>query len=68
VTDLGILEPDEAGELVLAAVHPGIDPEQARAQTGWELHIAPALRTTVEVTPGELSLLRQLDPQRIYLN
>ena len=68
VTDLGILEPDEAGELVLGAVHPGIDPEQARAQTGWELRIAPALRTTVEVTPDELSLLRQLDPQRIYLN
>ena len=68
VTDLGILEPDEAGELVLAAVHPGIDPEQARAQTGWELRVAPGLRTTVEVTPVELSLLRQLDPQRIYLN
>ena len=68
VTDLGILEPDEAGELVLGAVHPGIDPEQARAQTGWELRVARGLRTTVEVTPDELSLLRQLDPQRIYLN
>jgi glutaconate CoA-transferase subunit B len=68
VTDLGILEPDESGELVLAAVHPGIDPAQARAQTGWELRILPSLRTTEAVTSDELSLLRQLDPQRIYLN
>jgi len=68
VTDLGILEPDETGELVLAAIHPGVDPELARTQTGWELQVQPALRTTAAVTAEELSLLRQLDPQRIYLN
>ena len=68
VTDLGILEPDESGELVLAAVHPGVDPAQAVAQTGWELRTAAAIRTTEAVTPGELTLLRELDPQRIYLN
>jgi glutaconate CoA-transferase subunit B len=68
VTNLGILEPDEAGELVLAAVHPGVDPEQARAQTGWNLRVLPDLRATDPVTRDELSLLRQLDPQRIYLS
>jgi len=68
VTDLGILEPDEAGELVLAAVHPGVDPEQARAQTGWDLQLAPTLQTTEPPTESELSWLRQLDPQGIYLD
>jgi glutaconate CoA-transferase subunit B len=68
VTDLGILEPNEAGELVLAAVHPGVDPEQARAQTGWDLQLAPTLRTTEPPTESALSWLRQLDPQRIYLD
>jgi glutaconate CoA-transferase subunit B len=68
VTDMGILEPDETGELVLAAVHPGVDPEQARAETGWDLRFASSLRMTEAPTPGELSLLRALDPQRIYLD
>jgi glutaconate CoA-transferase subunit B len=68
VTDLGILEPDESGELVLAAIHPGADPRQAHAQTGWPLRERAQLRTTEPVTAAELALLRQLDPQRIYLN
>ena len=68
VTDLGILEPDEAGELVLTAIHPGVDPQQAHAQTGWDLKLAPSLRTTEPPSESELSLLRQLDPQRIYLD
>ena len=37
VTDLGILEPDESGELVLTALHPGATIEQAKANTGWDL-------------------------------
>jgi len=68
VTDLGLLEPDENGELVLAAVHPGVDPEQARANTGWELRLAPDLRTTQAPTWEELHILRAFDPDQIYLN
>ncbi len=68
VTDLGMLEPNEEGELVLAAVHPGVDPDQARRQTGWDLRVASPLRTTEPLSDNELALLRQLDPQRIYLD
>src|SRR5512141_3425481 len=46
VTDLGILEPDENGELVLAALHPGASTDQARANTGWPLKVMAKLRTT----------------------
>jgi len=67
VTDLGILEPDESGELVLAAVHPGVRPERAQENTGWTLKVSPQLRTTDPVTAEELRILRKLDPQRIYL-
>jgi len=68
VTDLGILEPDADGELVLVALHPGATLEQARANTGWPLRTAPNLRTTEPPTPQELRLLREeLDPERIYL-
>ena len=68
VTDLGILEPDETGELILTRIHPGIDPEQARQSTGWTLRVSDDLQTTAAVTEEELRLLRELDPQRIYLS
>jgi glutaconate CoA-transferase subunit B len=68
VTDLGILEPDETGELALTALHPGIEAEQACANTGWELRVAPDLRVTEPPSSEELRILREeLDPDGIYL-
>jgi glutaconate CoA-transferase subunit B len=68
VTDLGLLEPDETGELVLTALHPGATIDQARENTGWELKMAAQIRLTPPPSQEELRLLRQdLDPQGIYL-
>ena len=68
VTDLGILEPDHTGEMVLTALHPGATAEQARLNTGWDLKVAPNLRVTDQPTGEELRILREdLDPQGIYL-
>jgi glutaconate CoA-transferase subunit B len=68
VTDIGLLEPNEQDELTLTALHPGRTVDEARANTGWALQVAPALRTTEPPTDHELHLLRdELDPQGIYL-
>jgi len=68
VTDLGILEPDEAGELILTALHPGCTFEQVQANTGWPIRVASELRNTPPPTQDELHILRaELDPQEIYL-
>jgi glutaconate CoA-transferase subunit B len=68
VTDIGILEPDETGELILAALHPRRTTHEAKANTGWDLRIAAQLRTTVPVSSNELTILRQeLDPAGVYL-
>lgn len=68
VTDLGIMEPDKTGELVLSALHPGCTVEQARENTGWDLKVMPNLRTTEPLTDKELRILHEeLDPQGIYL-
>jgi glutaconate CoA-transferase, subunit B len=59
ITDLGVLEPRE-GELSLTAVHPGVDPEQVLAATGWDLAVAAELSVTAEPTGEELAALREL--------
>src|SRR3990172_8154028 len=59
VTDIGILEPDQNGELVLAALHPGETVEKAEANTGWDLKVSPGLRITEPPTEDELRILRE---------
>jgi len=68
VTNLGILTPDESGELILSALHPGATVEQAQDNTGWPLKVAADLRHTELPTQEELRILREeLDPGKIYL-
>ncbi len=68
VTDIGILQPDTNGELILTALHPNKTVEDAKANTGWGLRIASNLEFTEPPTERELTILRdELDPQRIYL-
>jgi glutaconate CoA-transferase subunit B len=59
VTDLGVLEPAD-GELSLTRVHPGVDPEEAKEATGWELRVAPGLAETEPPSAAELEALRSL--------
>lgn len=68
VTDIGLLEPDENGEMVLTALHPGKTVEQAKENTGWDLKVTSQVRTTNAVTEEELRILREdLDPNGLYL-
>ncbi len=69
VTNLGILQPDEDGELILTALHPGATVEQALENTGWKLKVAGELIITEAPGMEELRILREeLDPQGIYLS
>lgn len=68
VTNLGILEPNNNGELILAALHPGSSVAKVKENTGWDLKISDALRLTEPPTSSELQILRdELDPQGIYI-
>ncbi len=62
ITDLGVLRPDpETCELVLVAVHPGVEVQQAREATGWDLRVADDLVVTEEPTTRELEVLRAIE-------
>ncbi len=69
ITDMGILEVDEAsGELVLAALYPGVSVETFARGVGWPLRTQPSLREVEPPTHTELDLLRHtLDPHKLFL-
>jgi glutaconate CoA-transferase subunit B len=68
VTDLGILEPDNHGEMVLTALHPGVTIEKVKANTGWDLKVAAELKVTQPPGDEECFILRHdLDQEGIYL-
>jgi glutaconate CoA-transferase subunit B len=61
ITNLGVLEPDpETCELVLTQIHPGVEPDQVREETGWPLRVAEHLRSTEPPTDDQLTALREL--------
>ena len=60
ITDLGVLEMGESGELELASVHPGTTVDEVRAATGWDLRVRPSVDQTVPPTSAELAALRDL--------
>lgn len=68
VTNLGILKPDQEGELILAALHPGVGLEVVQENTGWPLRQAEDCVITEPPDAEELRILREvLDPQKIYI-
>jgi glutaconate CoA-transferase subunit B len=69
VTDLAIMMPDENGELQVTALHPGVELQDVRDNTGWEIKTATSITRTAEPTSEELRILHEeLDPSGIYLN
>lgn len=68
ITDLCTFKfDDETGEMMVSALHPGVSVEQVQANTPWKLRVAEKVERTPPPTDEELSVLRSLDPNRIYL-
>ncbi|HJR62573.1 MAG TPA: CoA-transferase, partial [Gemmatimonadaceae bacterium] len=60
ITDKAILEPDERGELVLAALYPGVAFDEVAREVGWRLRARDALDVLSPPTEEELSRLREI--------
>ncbi len=68
VTDLAILGfDDETKRMRVDALHPGVTAEQVQENTGFELEFADDVETTDSPTDEELAVLREVDPDRIYI-
>jgi glutaconate CoA-transferase subunit B len=60
ITDLGVLTPGDDGELVLTQVHPGVEVDEVRENTGWDLRVADDLAVTDAPTAAERRALEEL--------
>jgi glutaconate CoA-transferase subunit B len=68
VTDVGVLTPDDTGELQLAGIYAGVSPDEVRQRVGWPLKVRRPLLQIDPPSPEELHLLREvLDPGKLYL-
>jgi glutaconate CoA-transferase, subunit B len=69
ITDKAILEADQdTGELMVAALYPGVEMAEVEQRVGWQLRRRETLAQVDPPSGAELSLLRGvLDPQRLYL-
>ena len=67
VTDLGILGFNDASrEMHALSLHPGVSGTQVQENTGFDLGINGELPVTDVPDEGELEVLRELDPERLY--
>ena len=56
------------GEMVVESLHPGVDRENLREATGWDLQFADEVGETPPPTDEQLQLIREeLDPDGVYL-
>jgi glutaconate CoA-transferase subunit B len=68
VTDLAIMGfDDKTKRMKVLALHPGVTFDEVRDNTGFELLAASKLEVTEPPSERELSVLRQLDPDALYI-
>ncbi|MDG6901476.1 MAG: hypothetical protein JRM80_05890 [Nitrososphaerota archaeon] len=69
ITDLCVFRFDEESERMnLASLHPGVKADDVRANTGFEVDIPRAPKSTPIPTAEELRLLREvIDPGHVYI-
>ena len=68
VTDLAVMGFDAKNpQMKVLALHPGVSLEEVRDNTGFDLAVADEVGTTEPPSERELSVLRHLDPDKLYI-
>lgn len=57
----------ETKEIMLTQVHPGVTIEEIQKEISWELKLAEKIEVTEPPTEQEVRMIRQLDPEGIYI-
>jgi len=69
VTDLAVMGFEaENPTMEVLALHPGVSLEEVRDNTGFDLAVAEKIGATEPPSERELSVLRHLDPDKLYIS
>ncbi|MUV56198.1 CoA-transferase subunit beta [Halogeometricum sp. CBA1124] len=67
ITDMAVMKFDDAGEMYVETIHPGVTREAVQEATGWDLAFADDVTETPTPEADEIRLIREeLDPDGIY--
>jgi glutaconate CoA-transferase subunit B len=66
ITTKAVMRFAEDGEAYLASIHPGIEVDDVRSNTGWRLRIADQLTTTSEPSVEEVRVIREYDKESFW--
>jgi glutaconate CoA-transferase, subunit B len=66
ITTKAVLRFDSQGEAYIASVHPGVELDEVRANTGWAIGALPDWSHTPEPTREELRIIRECDPDGFW--
>jgi len=67
ITTKCVLRFDAAtGQAFAATLHQGVSMDDVKTNTGWELNVAPDVKTTPEPTPAELQAIREYDREGFW--
>ncbi|MGE0825932.1 MAG: CoA-transferase subunit beta [Candidatus Binatia bacterium] len=61
VTSLCVFGFDDAKEMIVESLHPGVTKEEVQTNTGWAVRFVAAVTETLPLTSEELSFIRQFD-------
>lgn len=69
ITDMCVFGFDgETGEMILRALHPGVQIDAVRERVGWDLRVSDTVEETEHPTDEEIRIIREdLDPGGIYI-
>ena len=67
ITTKCVLRFDAAtSQAFVATLHQGVSMDDVKTNTGWELNVAPDVKTTPEPTPAELQAIREYDREGFW--
>ena len=66
ITSKCVLRFGEDGEAFVSTLHPGVTLEDIKANTGWDVKIAPDLKPTSEPSVEELNAIREYDREGFW--
>ncbi len=66
ITTKAVLRFGEDGEAYLSSVHPGVEVDDVRANTGWKLQVPDNVQQTPEPSAQELQAIREYDREGFW--